>query len=68
MIYLLQHSYEIGDFQETKIIGIYKTRKSAEIVIEQYKNLSGFKDYPIEYFFIDEYELNINYWQEGFSK
>ena len=65
-IYLLQHSYEVGEYDETKIIGIYSSRELAERTIENYKNLPGFIKYPVECFHIDRYEVNQNNWQEGF--
>ena len=54
-VFLLQHSYEIGEIEETKIIGIYSSREKAEQVIEKYKKLPGFKEYP-DTFYIDEYD------------
>lgn len=65
-VYLLQHSYEIEDFEETKIIGIYSSQKNAEEVKEKYKSLPGFKKYPDSAFFIDKYEVDISNWEEGF--
>ena len=65
VVYLLQHSYEIEEFDETKIIGIYSTKEKAKEVIEKYNTLPGFKDYPND-FYIDKYELDKNHWDEGF--
>lgn len=64
-VFLLQHSYEQGECEETKIIGIYSTRKKAEETIEKFKGVTGFKDYP-DSFYIDEYELDEDNWVEGF--
>lgn len=64
-VFLVQHSYEIGEFEETKIIGIYSTREKAEIVIEQYKCIQGFKDYP-DRFYVSEYKIDKNHWEDGF--
>jgi hypothetical protein len=66
-VFLLQHSYEINDFEETKVIGIYLSRKKAEQVIGKYKKLQGFKDYP-DSFYIDEYEMDKDNWEEGFVR
>ena len=67
-IYLLQHSYEREEYDETKIVGIYSTRKKAQTTINRYKKITGFKDYPESCFYIDEYEVDLDYWKEGFIK
>lgn len=64
-VYLLQHSYEQNDIEETKIIGIFSSKEKALEVIERYKILSGFKEYPND-FYIDEYQIDKNHWEEGF--
>ena len=66
-VFLLQHSYEIEESEQTKIIGIYSTRDKAESVIERFRNLPGFCDHP-ESFYVDEYEIDQNNWEEGFIK
>ena len=66
-VFLLQHSYEIDEIDETKVIGIYTSREKAEIAVEKYKNLPGFNDYPNS-FIIDHYELDKGHWEEGFIK
>lgn len=67
-VYILQHSYEIGQFEETKIIGIYSSEENALAVKEKYKLLPGFNDYPDNCFFIDKYEVDKSNWEEGFIK
>lgn len=66
-VYLLQHSYEIDECEETKIIGIYTSREKALETIEKYKTIPGFKNYS-DCFYIDKYELDKNHWEEGFVK
>ncbi|WP_405079899.1 hypothetical protein ACI48J_19825 [Paenibacillus chitinolyticus] len=61
-VFLLQHSYEINQNESTKIIS---TRDKAEEVVHKYKELPGFKEYP-EDFYIDEYQVDKNEWEEGF--
>lgn len=63
-VYLLKHSYEYEveedlKVKETKIIGIYSS-------YERYKSQKGFNRFPIESFYIDEYELDQDKWREGF--
>ena len=67
-VFLLQHSYEVGEFDEIKTIGVYSSREKAEATIVRFKQLPGFKDYPVECFYIGEYELDLDHWTEGFIK
>lgn len=67
-VFLVQHNYRVGEFDETKTIGIYSSREKAEFIIERYKHLPGFKDFPIECFNIDEYILDLDHWEKGFIK
>jgi hypothetical protein len=53
-----------GFFDETKLIGIFSSKEKAEKAIEEYKKISGFKNYP-ENFYIDQYELDKRHWEEG---
>jgi len=64
--YLLQHSYEDDDgCEETKIIGIFSTEEKAKEVAQVYRTIEGFSRYP-DCFFIDAYELDKQFWTEGF--
>jgi hypothetical protein len=69
-VFLLEHTFEDGDDKikswDTKTLGIYSTREKAELAIQFFKTLPGFKDYPDDCFCIDEYELDKNEWGEGF--
>ena len=67
-VFLLIHSYESEGYDEIKTIGIYSSQKKAENVVEEYKNILGFKDYPLDCFYIAEYEIDKNHWEEGFVK
>lgn len=66
-VFILQHSYEIDEIEETKIIGIYSSKANAESAIDKFKKLPGFQDYP-DYFYIDKYGIDKNHWEEGFIK
>lgn len=71
IVYVLQHSYEVGEegnFEETKMIGIYSSKEEAEKTIEKLKTLPGFKDYPINCFHVGKYEIDKDHWTEGFVK
>ncbi|NES85803.1 MAG: hypothetical protein F6K10_32885 [Moorea sp. SIO2B7] len=66
-VFVLQHSYELTSTGEkdTKLIGVYSTKKYAEQARERLSNQPGFKELK-EYFSIDEYPLDKDHWQEGF--
>jgi hypothetical protein len=64
-VYILQHSYEIGDCTETKMIGIYSSGHVAELAIERLRSLPGFASKPDD-FYIDEYQVDQDHWTEGF--
>ena len=64
-VYLLQHSYELEDCEETKIIGLFSSEQSAKDAIQKYKTKPGFSDYPNN-FYIDKYEIDKCFWEEGF--
>ena len=71
ILYYLEHNYkEIIDNGEVsdnaKFLGIYSTREKAESDIKHYITLPGFKDYPND-FYINEYELDKNYYEDGFE-
>ena len=70
-VYLLQHTYFYGsddEYEETKIIGIFDSREKAQNMITKYRKLPGFKDFLDECFSIDEYQLNVGDWSEGFTE
>ena len=70
-VYLLQHTYLYGEddeYEETKIIGIFDSKEKAQDKIKDYVKLPGFKDFTDECFSIDEYQLNVGEWSEGFSE
>jgi len=64
-VFVLQHTYELDGCDEIKFIGVYSTKREAENAIERLSKQNGFKD-RIEGFTIDEYEINKDYWTEGF--
>lgn len=53
-VFLLHHSYEVDEADQTKFIGVYSLRSEAEYAIERLKNMPGFKDHP-DAFMINEY-------------
>ena len=70
-VYLLEHSYVYGeesDFDEAKTLGVYSTRELAEEARDRYAALPGFRDFPLDCFFIAEPTLDKDAagWEEGF--
>jgi hypothetical protein len=64
-VFILQHSYEKGLCDETKMIGAYSSRNEAENAIARLSLQPGFNEKP-ECFCIDEYELDMDHWTEGY--
>ncbi|MFP5213353.1 MAG: hypothetical protein ACLGPL_08240 [Acidobacteriota bacterium] len=66
IVYLLQHTHEFGESTEdVKIIGIYSSRTKAEAAIERLRLKPGFSETP-DGFTIDEYDLDLDHWEEGY--
>ena len=65
IIYLLWHTRYIDEGEDSKLIGLYSSRKLAEEKILKYKEIEGFKDYP-DGFSIASYSLDHDNWTEGF--
>jgi hypothetical protein len=65
-VFVLQHSYPTpGGDDETKFIGVYSSRKDAQLAVRRLRKQPGFKDAP-RGFCIDAHRLNENSWSEGF--
>ena len=65
-VYVLQHSYELNNCDETKFIGVFSSLIEAKNAIEKLKKKEGFKEHK-KNFYIDIYPINKIYWEEGFS-
>ncbi len=78
-VYLLQHSFtdEHSD-DHVRTIGIYITRALAEAAVCRLRTKPGFRNFPAlvdndaddfsDGFYIDEYELDRDYCDEGFIR
>jgi len=64
-VYIVEHSYDNGDCEEAKLIGVFSTEDKAKEIVDIYKKLPGFRDFP-DNFFINKYQLNVPEWKEGF--
>ena len=69
-VYLLQHYYDYGkesEHEEVKELGVYSTRELAEEARDRYAALPGFRDLPLDCFYISLYTLDEDTgWKEGF--
>lgn len=64
-VYVVQHSYERDDADETKFIGVFASWKSARAAVDQLVKQPGFDRFPDD-FWISRYELDEMHWTEGF--
>jgi hypothetical protein len=65
-VFVLQHSYSVGDREEVKLIGVYASLAEAEAAVSRLVDQPGFRDYA-DGFNIDAYEIGQDHWQEGFA-
>jgi hypothetical protein len=65
-VFVLQHSYSLGDCEEVKLIGVYASLVEAEAAVSRLRDRPGFRNYP-DGFNIDAYEIGQDHWQEGFA-
>ena len=69
-VYLLQHCYEqyddYGESEEVKLIGVFSDMEIVNKIIDEYIDLPGFDLFERDAFIVDEYELDKEYWSEGF--
>ncbi len=64
-VFTLQHTTNDYD-SEPKFLGVYATRPEADAAVERFRERDGFRNHS-EGFHIDEYELNKDYWESGFT-
>lgn len=67
-VFILEHSYEIGDYDVCTTVGVYLTKEEAEEVLEQCKNKEEFREHSIDCFYIGNHKLDKCEWEEGFFK
>lgn len=65
-VFVLTHVHEISPEQDDiKFLGVYSTEAKARSATARAKLLPGFQQIP-EGFHVDAYELDKDYWPEGF--
>lgn len=65
-VYILHHMADhVAGEEAVKIVGAYSSQANAAAAIERMKDKPGFIDHP-DGFSVDEYQLDRDYWAEGF--
>lgn len=76
-VFIVQHLHSLPQGEDdVKMIGVYKSLDRAKAAVERLKTQPGFRDNPLlvdpegdgvqQGFYIDEYHLDMDHWQEGF--
>lgn len=65
-VFVVQHSYEVADRDEVKLIGVYRSRSDAEAAVARLATRPGFREHTSG-FHIDEYRIGKDHWAEGFA-
>ena len=66
-VFVLQHARErLGGEEDVKFIGVYSSEVAAKEAVRRLQSVAGFRDFP-DGFYIDEYEIDKDHWQEGFG-
>ena len=75
-VFVLQHLRSDEDSEDLKLIGVYSSRVAAEAAVERKRKVPGFSSFPRivnastdeqeSGFYIDEMEIDRDYWSEGF--
>jgi hypothetical protein len=63
--FILWHVHTIDGEDDAKLIGVYRSREDAEAATSRLVGRSGFSTAP-DGFHIDEYEIGIDHWTEGY--
>ena len=76
--YLLQHLHVLPHGEDdAKVIGIYASKEAAVAAVDRLKHQPGFRDFPRivnadtdeqpDGFYIDEYIVDQDHWQDGYE-
>jgi hypothetical protein len=65
-IYILHHSYEDEDHEDTKLIGVYSSEQKAAETILRLRVMPGFRRYP-NAFTVNKFTIDQDHWTEGFG-
>ena len=67
-VFVAQHVAREGqDDEDVMFIGVYTSRESAAAAVARLRGHPGFSEFP-DGFDVDEYELDKDYWTEGFGR
>jgi homoserine kinase type II len=65
LVALLYHVRELGDAEEVKLIGVYRSEDEAWLARDRVAGAPGFVDFP-DGFEVDTYVIGVDHWAEGF--
>lgn len=67
-MYVVQHIHEVTkDCEDLKMIGVYSTQHMASSAVARMSRKPGFSS-AAEGFHIDEYEVDRDYWEDGYDE
>jgi hypothetical protein len=76
-VFVVQHSHTLpSGIEDVKMIGVYRTLGAAQMAVCRLGMQPGFSEHPSiidpdvtndeDGFYIDEYELDLDHWVDGF--
>jgi hypothetical protein len=64
-VYIVTHTHDLDGFEDAKMIGVYASRKDAQLAVKRKRTFPGFRDHP-KGFHVARLELGRDQWSEGF--
>ena len=65
-LFIVHHVHSISsESDNAKLLGVYSSKTNAKNAIARFRQKPGFKEHP-DGFLIDEYQIDKDYWSEGF--
>jgi hypothetical protein len=64
-VFVVHHVHELGDCEDTKLIGVYSSQVGANLAVGRAMVQPGFRENP-NGFSVEEYEVDKDHWVEGF--
>jgi len=65
-VFVVQHVHRISeDDEDTKFIGVYSTKETADEAIARLSLQPGFRD-TADGFYVDRYAMDEDHWTQGF--
>jgi hypothetical protein len=64
-VFVLHHIHDLGENEDTKLIGVYSSEVRAAAAISRLSCQPGFVEHP-NGFHLDRYSVDKDHWTEGF--